>query len=131
MRKWTPSWAAAALFLVVIVTTHRYSSGDPESSNASDVFNYFSIARAAPDLPLERIAYNHAQRIAVPYTLGLLSHVVPLSLDTIFQIAALLVIAAAVAIFAMTLIRAQIHPSIICAVTALYVFNPYLIRLPL
>jgi hypothetical protein len=119
------------MFVVLLVTNHIYDFANPETRRvAPDSYSYISVARAVPHLPAQPQMYNHAQRAAVPYAIGLAGRVLPVRLDLLFQIAALLTLAAAVGIFVLTLNRAGVAAPIVCAVSALIVFNPYLMRLP-
>jgi len=132
LRTSSPYCLAAIMFAVLVVTNRWYDSADETSYASTDGESYFAIARAAPALPQQHgMAFNHAQRFAAPYLLGLLIRATGWSQDAVFRLAALVSIAGAAGLFVATLLRAHVDRPVICAATALYLFNPYLVRLPL
>jgi hypothetical protein len=58
-------------------------------SGFDDSFSYMAIADAAPTLPDTAIRFHHAQRLAVPYAIGLAHDLTGVGLHTLFFVTAL------------------------------------------
>lgn len=132
-------WLAVAGMLIAMVATNRIYPFDARATviAGTDSYSYIAIARAAPGLPSARavperpsepLPYQHAQRLAAPYVLGLLDRVLPLGLERLFLIGTLLALAASAALLVLTLLRAGVGLPIVCAAAALLVLNPYAAR---
>jgi hypothetical protein len=69
---------------------------------ADDIQSYMSIARSAPALPGEPLPFHHAQRLAIPYAIGLVTKAVPLSHQVWFTLVTLLCFAMIVGVYLKT-----------------------------
>src|SRR5437867_4449604 len=70
-------WVLLALALTTcILFTNTYPSlsrdADLISGVATDSYNYLAIAEAAPRWPSKPFGFHHAQRMVVPFALGLI-----------------------------------------------------------
>lgn len=88
MIRWKFLWPLA-LFLTLAVT-NRYEGPPPDRNYVpGDTYSYLMLAEAAPRLPAGPTFFHHAQRIALPYLIGLVHLTVPLPIHRLFQAAAM------------------------------------------
>src|SRR4051812_11822198 len=50
----------------------------------NDSFSYLAMADAAPHLPVDRLPFHHAQRLVIPYLVGLIHDATGLSIHGLF-----------------------------------------------
>jgi hypothetical protein len=123
-------WALGLCAAVAV--TSRYTDPDADraliSKAAGDSYSFLAIAAAAPALPHERMAFHHAQRIAIPYVVGVVHHVVPVSLHQVFVIAVLIAEIAILLVIAGVLEALGIPESGVALMLAMLAFNPWAFR---
>ena len=122
---------ALGLFMFV-AATNRYGPAPEADAVPGDAFVYLRLAAAAPGLPApEGFALHHLQRIALPYTVGMLGRAVPVPLHTVFQAAALLFALTILLVASRTLRRLHVGGAAAAAALALMALNPWALRFTL
>jgi hypothetical protein len=131
VRSQTGLWCLG--FFIVVAVTNRYV--DPASdyelyrSGMSDSFSYLALAEAAPGLPKTAMPAHHAQRIALPYVVGLVHEIVPIPLHALFLVAVGMASVAALLVLGWTLESLRAPPGLIAVMLAMFAFNPWAIRM--
>lgn len=124
------AWALG--FCAIVVVTTRYT--DPQADRlmieeaAGDSYSYLAIAEAAPGVPHEKVQFHHAQRFAIPYAIGVVHSVVPVSVHHLFLGAVLVIEIAILVVFAGMLDRFAISRDTALLALAMLVFNPWAFR---
>ncbi len=81
-------WALALCAGVAV--TNRYTDYDADreliGQAAGDSYSYFAIAESVPGLPHDTLAFHHSQSMALPYLVGVVHRVAPVSIHRAFQL---------------------------------------------
>jgi hypothetical protein len=127
----------ALMCFALLLVTNRYAtvSGDTRliQGCCSDSHSYRVIADAFPGLPGEgaQLDFHHAQRFTIPWLVGGLSQLTPLSGDDTFRLAAIALALATILLTARLLRRAAVSDSSAAALLVLFIFNAYAFRFDL
>jgi len=89
---------------------------------------YEKIARAAPNLPMEGLSRQHAQRFVFPYLLGSFAWVAGWSIERVFAVSVLTLIASITIGLDLFLRRKGISDRVRWAGILLWAFSPYVFR---
>jgi hypothetical protein len=95
---------------------------------AGDILSYFDMSDAAPGLVSSPVPHHHAQRIFLPYVLGLASKSSGLSVPNTYLIAGVLMLGAALFFFVRCTELAELREDTRFLMILLVVLNPYLFR---
>ena len=127
-----PASRWAFVLCLAVLATSRWAGPPGPDSIPGDAAAYYRVAQAAPDLPRDGVLpFQHTQRLAIPYAIGVLHTVLPeaLSLHALFR-------AAAVALeFAILLVAAGILRSLrvpdrpAMLILAILALNPWAFRM--
>lgn len=118
----------ALVLCLAVAATNRYEAPPQPAFVLGDAYAYFMLAQAAPGLPKDQLSFHHAQRIVIPYVLGVIGHVVPVPIHRLFQILVVLMAAAILAIVAAILNDLSVHRPQAILVLAILAFNPWAFR---
>lgn len=116
------------MFAAGCILTNRFTNLETDRkliTEASDSYAYLAIASAAPGLPSERVQFQHGQRMAVPYLLGVAADLTPVSLHRWFLAAVVVIEISIVAIFSSILARLSLGEWQSRVVLAMLVLNPW------
>jgi hypothetical protein len=116
--------AATNLYSNPVDDYQRYADG------YSDSFSYMAMAEAAPGLPSESFPFHHAQRIAIPYVVGLAHDATGATTHALFMMSVVVFGVGTLTVLAKTLGRIGApwpHVVIVIAILALnpWTFRPY------
>ena len=124
------------LFVALALTNRYEDPAQPTFTGPGDVYAYVTLAQSAPGLPYthpprDLFAFHHAQRLAIPYVLGLIHDAVPVPIHRLFQAAVVVSGLAILLLFARMLDDLAVgrrQAGIVLAVLALnpWAFRPYL-----
>lgn len=127
--QWLATFAVA---MVGLVATNSYTTLERDSEfliqNAGDALNYLEIARAAPGLPETSLPYHHAQRLAVPYAIGLVHEATGVDLYLLFRVAAAAFSLVALGFFIASLRHLRVPSFASLALALAFLLNPYAFR---
>jgi hypothetical protein len=118
-----------ALFCFLLIT-NRWASYQQGINifKAEDTIDYMAIAAAAPHLPSPSLEYHHAQRLVVPFVIGIASKSLGLSYEKMFLIAALLCCALVIVVADLIFDELKLSPPVAFLCLSLLVLNPYTFR---
>ena len=116
------------LCLAVVVVTNRYEGPPHPEFVPADAYSYLILAQSAPGLPQEMDSFHHAQRIFIPYIVGLIHYVAPIPIHELFRILVLLMAAVILTILAGMLGDLSVHHRQTAFVVAIVAFNPWAFR---
>jgi hypothetical protein len=121
-------WAIAVGLVAFVAATNRWLSWQAgyQLLQAHDELDYRAIAVASPGLPQSRLQVQHAQRFVPHYLVGLVGHVI--SVDVVYEIAALLVAVITVVLLGRVLNRIGLPRRVYAVCMAVFVLNPYSLR---
>jgi hypothetical protein len=116
------------LLLFIFFTNYHYSYEQIISINQLDSKSYMSIAIFAPDYSTENISYHHAQRMFIPYVIGLFAYTLDVNPFIIFRFFTYAIILCI--IFFHFLIIKKLKTNFFFSILSisLLILNPYLIR---
>jgi hypothetical protein len=130
VKRPTLAWCTGlALF---VAATNRYA--DPVRDYAlyhdgmGDAFSYMAIAEAASGMPTMAMPFHHAQRIAVPYLIGLVHDVIPLPLHWLFLMTVAALAVGILFLIAQTLEDLSLEPGQAGLILAALALNPWVFR---
>ncbi|MBR0671745.1 hypothetical protein [Neoroseomonas soli] len=120
----------ALLVLVAISSNQLNYQTDHEQIviGAGDILSYFAMSEAAPGLVTVPVPYHHAQRIFLPYLLGIVSDVTGLSIPMTYLVAGSLLLALAFWFFVRCCELLGMREETVFIVSMAVLFNPYLFR---
>ena len=122
----------ALIFYAAVLVTNRFEDAPTDPTFVpGDSLSYLAMAEAAPELPSASIAFQHAQRIAIPYLLGGIHRLVPVPLHRLFQIAVVILQLAILFLVCRLLARLGLQRNQALIVIAVLVFNPWAFRFSL
>lgn len=126
---WLATFGAA---MIGLLATNSYTTLERDSEflarNAGDALNYLEIARAAPGLPEATLPYHHAQRLAVPYVIGLAHAVTGFDLYLLFRVAAGAFSLVTLGFFIASLRLLRVPSFASLALALAFLMNPYAFR---
>ena len=93
-----------------------------------DVRSYELLARSAPSLPTGDVPYHHAQRLFIHYIVGCFYKIFSLPLGIAYEIWALFIAGAIVAVIHRILLRLKLGVDAVTVVLAVLLLNPYTFR---
>ena len=96
-----------------------------ETIGSTDIASYRLIAVSAPNVPGEPVAYQHAQRFFLPWTLGVLAKIYGMPLDVLFRLVAFGLWSGIVLIFLRILHALRLSTQWKALFLALLIFQPY------
>lgn len=128
------TWPAAslivALLLGLVAATNRWMSfaAGFVYARADDERAYLTIARAAPDLPADQIADQHAQRWPLHWLIGSVSDPTGIAPETLYGVAALALAVAMLLVLCAVLMRLGASTATTLLCLAVVALNPYALR---
>jgi hypothetical protein len=116
-----------------VAATNRFTNPDRDqaivATAAGDSFSYFAIAESAPRLPVDRhLPFHHAQRLAIPFLLGLANRVVPISSSNLFLVCVAVLQLMTLLVVATIAFELQLSAAQAELVVAIMAFNPWASR---
>jgi hypothetical protein len=130
VKRSTLGWCAA--LLLFLAATNRYA--DPVRDHhlyftgMGDALNYHTIGLAAPNLPSAAMPFHHAQRLAIPYGIGLIHEIVPVPIHWLFLATVVVITLALTLLVASALEDLSLAPAPLVIVLATFVLNPWVFR---
>jgi hypothetical protein len=121
----------AGLAIFVIVTNRYTNPGDDYLlwyNGMGDSFSYLAIAIAAPHLPSNPLPFHHAQRLAIPYLLGLAHVVFPIWIHILFIAGVAALVWGLVRVVERTLRALSLAPAQCAIVICMVALNPWVVR---
>lgn len=122
---------AVLMFVLVVISTNQLNyrtEYDKIAVGAGDILSYFAMSDAAPGLVSSPVPHHHAQRIFLPYVLGLASKASGLSVQDTYLIAGLLMLGAALWFFVRCTELLELREDTRSLLILLVLLNPYLFR---
>jgi hypothetical protein len=95
---------------------------------AGDILSYFAMSEAAPGLVKTPVPYHHAQRIFLPYVLGLVSFVTGLPVQRIYLAVGILFLFVAFRLFIRCCELLKLGEETLFLASLVVLFNPYVFR---
>ncbi len=116
------------LLFFTFLTNQYYNFNEIVLINQLDSVSYMAIARSAPEFSSENMPYHHAQRVFIPYLIGLISNFFNINVFIVFRIFTFLIIFLIIFIHCLIIkkLKTNLYFSIISI--SLLILNPYLIR---
>lgn len=116
------------LLFFISLTNQFYDFKEIVSINQTDSISYMAIAKFAPEYSSEIMPYHHAQRVFIPYLIGIISKILNFDPFLIFRIFTYLTILIIVVLHYLItkILKVDIYFSILSI--SLLILNPYLIR---
>ncbi|MBI4887722.1 MAG: hypothetical protein HY824_11565 [Acidobacteria bacterium] len=121
-------WAVAALIFVVATARAEGPPPDDLTFVPGDSYSYLRIAEAAPGVPAEPVFFHYAQRVTLPYLIGLVHEATGLPLHALFQLSAVLIVVAILVVFARVLERLAVDGAAAALALSTFVLNPWAVR---
>ena len=120
----------ALLALVAISSNQLNYQTDHERivTGAGDILSYFAMSEAAPGVVAVPVPYHHAQRIFLPYVLGMASHTTGVSIPTTYLLAGSLLLALAFWFFIRCCELFGMREETAFLISLAVLFNPYVFR---
>lgn len=120
----------ALLVLVAISSNQLNYQTDHEQivAGAGDILSYFAMSEAAPGLVAVPVPYHHAQRIFLPYVLGMASHTTGVSIPLAYMVAGSLLLALAFWFFIRCCELLGMREETVFLISLAVLFNPYVFR---
>lgn len=131
MSKFFPAKLYILIGLLIILTgTNRWLSWTDgiEVLSARDVVSYWQLADASPLLLATDIPFHHAQRLSIPYLVGLLATVTSIPVPLAFRIASYSLIALTLGCIYQILQQLRLNGVQYTLVFSLLLLNPYTFR---
>jgi hypothetical protein len=122
---------AVLMFVLVAASTNQLNyrtEHDEIVVGAGDILSYFAMSDAAPRLVSTPVPHHHAQRIFLPYVLGLASKASGLSVQDTYLIAGLIMLGVALWFFVRSTELLELREDTRFLLTLLVLLNPYLFR---
>jgi hypothetical protein len=120
-----------ALFGLVAVSTNQLDYQTDHQQivrGAGDILSYFAMSDAAPGLVSVPVPYHHAQRIFLPYVLGLISLAIGVSVQGVYWAAGTLLLFVAFCSFIRCCELLRMREETVFLLSLAVVFNPYVFR---
>ncbi len=120
-----------ALLVLVAISSNQLNyqtDHDQIVTGAGDILSYFAMSEAAPGLITVPVPYHHAQRIFLPYILGMASHATGVSIPTVYLVAGSLLLALAFWFFIRCCELLGMREGTVFLVSVAVLFNPYVFR---
>jgi len=120
----------ALLALVAISSNQLNYQTDHQRivTGAGDILSYFAMSEAAPGLVAVPVPYHHAQRIFLPYVLGMVSHTTGVSIPMAYLLAGSLLLALAFWFFIRCCELFGMREETAFLISLAVLFNPYVFR---
>jgi hypothetical protein len=120
----------AMLFLVAISSNQLNYQTDHDRIviGAGDILSYFAMSEAAPGLIAVPVPYHHAQRIFLPYVIGIVSDATGISIPMAYLMTGSLLLALAFWFFIRCCELFGMREETVFLVSLSVLFNPYLFR---
>lgn len=123
---------AVVAVVVFLATTNLYSNPVDDRavyvSGFDDSFSYLSIAEAAPLLPDTVVRFHHAQRLAIPYAIGLAHDATGIGIHTLFLTVACVLGIGILMTLVMTLADLGVPAPVQILLLAIFGLNPWTYR---
>jgi hypothetical protein len=119
------------LFGLVAVSTNQldYQTDHQQIvTGAGDILSYFAMSEAAPGLVNVPVPYHHAQRIFLPYILGLTSHAIGVPVQGVYLAAGILLLFVGFWSFIRCCQLLKLREETVFLLSLAVLFNPYMFR---